>query len=341
MELTSLVIGDCHFKPKAMVAVQRMAAAILQVAQKRRPDFIVLLGDTLDQHETVHSIVHKEATKFIRELSLVAPVYLIIGNHDRPNNSDFLSPDHHFTPLHYVENVTVVDKVLYREIKERKFIFVPYVPPGRFHEALATLPHDYHGVTAIFAHQEFRGAKMGAIESIQGDVWPLEEPYVISGHIHDYDELQANILYTGTPMQHAFGDKEDKTISFFTFGEVRCHERIDLQLPKKRLLHLSCQQVLNLDSASFNPDDETKIVITGTAAEIKTLRKMQIIKDLKALGVKECYKETREDIATSGAFAFSSGTSYYEKLTMAVSSEVSVSQLLRELFGPCKSVSGT
>ncbi len=49
---------------------------------------------------------------------------------------------------------------------------VPYVPPGRFVEALNIIDNEWwKNVNCIFAHQEFYGCKMGAIESIEGDKW--------------------------------------------------------------------------------------------------------------------------------------------------------------------------
>jgi len=86
-------------------------------------------------------------------------------------------------------------------------------------EALQTIENPYNDVTCYFAHQEIIGAKMGAIVSKEGDVWPAENSLMISGHIHDYDMLQPNMIYTGTPLMHGVGDKDDKTVSMFTFDE--------------------------------------------------------------------------------------------------------------------------
>ena len=85
---------------------------------------------------------------------------------------------------------------------------------------------------------------MGAIISEEGDEWDLKSPYVVSGHIHDYQEPQFNMLYTGTPIQHAFGDHHDKTISYFTYmsRDSREHERIDLGLPRKHIVRSHVQK---------------------------------------------------------------------------------------------------
>ena len=101
-------------------------------------------------------------------------------------------------------------------------MFVPYVPPGKFDDAIKTCDDigDIKDYKCIFAHQEFYGAKMGAIISKDGDKWPLHNPLVVSGHIHDYQRPQENIIYIGTPMQHAFGDNTKKTISILTINNI-------------------------------------------------------------------------------------------------------------------------
>ena len=76
----------------------------------------------------------------------------------------------------------------------------------RFIEALETSEHDWKSSLLIFAHQEFKGCKMGAIESIDGDTWSTEYPPIISGHIHSNQTLDTNVYYPGSAMQNAFGD---------------------------------------------------------------------------------------------------------------------------------------
>lgn len=267
-----LTIGDPHFKISNPIESEEMMSKLIILAEKMQPDLIVCLGDILDRHETIHVTPLSSATQFLYQLEQIAPLYVIIGNHDRPNNSDFLSGQHPFNALKMWKNTVVVDKVIKATFKNYyEFIFVPYVYPGRFAEAIGTVsnwertsiiqnnsvqtksgepemvkflriftpimtgedfpypeqkdePSDLNMVDkssnkchAIFAHQEFYGAKMGAIISEQGDKWPHEYPLIISGHIHDYGRPQNNIIYTGTPMQHAFGDQDTKSISQYVF----------------------------------------------------------------------------------------------------------------------------
>lgn len=305
--VTALVIGDPHFKVSNVRETDAMVEAIIRTANERQPDIIIVLGDVLDRHEIIHVSPLTRATKFLGRLMNIAPTYVLIGNHDLKNNRQFLSDEHPFSALKFWgENMIIVDTTTMVTIKGQTFVFVPYVPPGRFEEALNRCP-GWDKATCIFGHQEFRGAQMGAIISIEGDVWPLTNPYVVTGHIHDYQEPQVNILYTGTPIQHAFGDRHDKTISYFTYhspisprGGSGCkpmdreHERIDLGLPRKHIVRLTCAEV-----STYIPQAncELKIVIRGTSGEIKALMKHPNIEMWKRAGYKIAYKDIPLDKA--------------------------------------------
>jgi len=287
--VSALIIGDPHFKVSNIRETDSMVDAIIKVAHEKTPDIIVVLGDILDRHETIHVSPLTRSISFLSQLMEIAPTYVLIGNHDLKNNRQFLSPEHPFVALKYWGNrITIVDTTLLLSIKGHTFTFVPYVPPGTFINALNKCP-GWEQSTCIFAHQEFKGAQMGAIISVDGDNWDLINPYVITGHIHDYQEPQVNILYVGTPIQHAFGDRHDKTISFISFQSPseRLHERIDLRLPRKHIIRISCSEV-----STYVPQDncELKIIIKGTSGEIKAIMKHINISSWKKSGHKISYK---------------------------------------------------
>ena len=335
--LTCLVIGDPHFKVSNILDTDRMTEAILKVAHERQPTFIVVLGDTLDRHESIHVSPLKRATMFLHELSLISPTYLLIGNHDLKNNQQFLSNEHPFTAFKYWgPRLTVVDTTTIVSINDNVFTFVPYVPPGRFEEALNTIENWQHS-TAIFGHQEFKGVKMGPIVSVEGDDWPLSYPYVITGHIHNYDEPQANIVSVGAPIQHAFGDTHDKTISYFTFtnneqGSFRSHERIDLRLPKKLIIRLSAHDV-----PTYVPPTNTqlKICISGTAGELKAIMNHPNINKWKNIDHHKISKKILPlESDNSSMFLQNSGNGKYSEIlySMILNNQL-LTQCYHDIFG--------
>jgi hypothetical protein len=92
------------------------------------------------------------------------------------------------------QRVTIID----RAQRHGDLVFIPYVPKGRLEEALSGV--DMNGCKCVFAHQEFRGARMnarGSFFSPDGDIWPEDAPLVISGHIHGTQQVGRNVYYPG------------------------------------------------------------------------------------------------------------------------------------------------
>jgi DNA repair exonuclease SbcCD nuclease subunit len=399
-QLRVCVIGDPHFKVDNVTESQEMIDKTRDLVYKLKPDLIVCLGDILDRHEKIHVDPLSIATDFLSTLVDIAPTVVLIGNHDRPNNSDFLSSRHPFNAMKRWSNMTVVDKVIDVNIKGFRFVYVPYVPPGRFREALYTVDsvkdalsqidmsqnnnlqnnklqidklQNNNIIDVIFAHQEFYNAQMGAIKSAIGDKWPSHYPFVISGHIHDYQLLQDNILYGGTPNQHNYGDRDDKTISVITFTRIVddsnmvntrvvddsnmvakeivntrivnniqwSEERHDLKLVKRKIFHLKTSEILTW----ICPEDLlVKIIIDGTSAEIKATMKLLYIKELEKKGVLIVYNTIpSNDIQTNNIQLNIQNNSssnerikrieYLERFGNSVKHDLALNNLFEKLFG--------
>jgi len=302
-----LVIGDLHFKTGNLIEMEELCGKIIDEIKKIPDlDFIVVLGDILDRHENINVFPLCYAIDFLCRLHQISKLFLLIGNHDRPNNSDFLSPFSPFSAVKNWENVRVVDTTYTEIIKGTRFTFVPYVFPGRFPEAL-NLDKEWGKSRAIFTHQEFKGCKMGKKTSEKGDHWDINNPLIISGHIHNYQVLQKNIIYVGTPIVHNFGEKKDKAIQIFNFfitGEKDGKEgkegnvkdggyetfRVGLDISKKLFLKIDAK---NLSSLPEKLGINTKIEIKGTAPELKSLEGR--IKELVRMGVKIKTKEIESE----------------------------------------------
>ena len=285
----------------------------------------MVLGDLLDSHERAHLDAHVRAIKLLKICSEITgstdtrPTWLLIGNHDRRNNSDFQSTDHFFTGLS-LPGVTIIDKATIVNIPVAglrdgqtlevmaPFVFAPYVPPGRLVEALDTTEWRTTPPLAIFCHQEFRGVQLGAIKSVHGDEWLLNYPLVISGHIHEYQELQQNILYPGTPIQQTFAESPDKSVLVCEFNifdrdaierpmlkvnkltdmcppvtEGLRYCRVGLSLPQKKVVTTT---VADLDNVSIDLTHKTKLIVSGTPSELKALTKSRKLEAYSKAGVK-------------------------------------------------------
>lgn len=255
---------------------------ILDLVATRQPDMVVSLGDTLDTHERIYMPALVEATQFYLRIAELKPLVILIGNHDRQNNSDYLSDYHPFVALKGRPNITVVDKVVWD--KDKKIIYVPYVPNGRFAEALSTVgyhPYDKEAPDLIFAHQEFNGCSYGSVLSTRGDPWSSDLPPIYSGHIHEYQTLPG-VTYVGTFMQQNFGEGEDKAVMIIHRREDGIDaERIRLRYPTKVVVHLKPEEIK--DYVSRVPSEcEVKVVIHVDATETKALKQDPYYKMLKS-----------------------------------------------------------
>lgn len=213
------VIGDPHFKNDNLYFMNWACQEILDLIKEQKPDLCVCLGDTLDTHERISLRPLHMATKLFFSISELCPLVVIIGNHDRENNNDFLTDIHPFIGLTRTENITIVDKVIWD--KQKNFMYVPYVPAGRFLEALDTINYDPKNLDSkenpsfIFCHQDFLGARFSprssSVRSTKGDAWSENWPLVISGHIHEHQVLPG-VIYVGTFVQQNYGEGTDKCL---------------------------------------------------------------------------------------------------------------------------------
>lgn len=317
--VTAFIIGDPHFKASKVKLGEEFIERCVDKARNVQPDFIVCLGDTLDTNNVIYVHPLMLAEKFLDELTSIAPTYLLIGNHDYINQSQYLTNNHGFGAFKKWPNLTVVDKPTMVEHKGKKFIMAPYVPKGRFVEALDecfTTSTDYDSndgvdirewlnVTAIFAHQEFMDCKMGAHVSEDGDEWDEDWPPVFSGHIHEEQLVGENVYYPGSSVQHGYGDTPNKKVWAIHFRDEEDDddasseddehseqpftiEKFDLGLRWKKLLYLDVDTVKDFD-CSIAEEYDVKIEVRGEREALAVFKKSQLKTKLTRLGVKLAY----------------------------------------------------
>ena len=194
-------------------------------------------------------------------------------------------------------NLTIIDKVHIETIDNKIIVFAPYVPDGRFKEALScSVNETWKTADYIFAHQLFDGAKMGAIVAENVETWNEDLPLLISGHIHDKQQIQKNLIYTGSCLQHAFGESSDKTLLLIeNSGELRY---IDLDLSKKKILYMEIEDIEAIDISLFDDTKKTqyKIVVNGDNTEFNNFRKTILYRDIIKTGTKIVFKQKRIEI---------------------------------------------
>jgi DNA repair exonuclease SbcCD nuclease subunit len=276
-----LAIGDIHIKTDNIEETDILMTEIQKICGLVKPDYIVLLGDILHHHEKILSPCLNRAFEFIKKCCAIAFTYILVGNHDYCNNSQFLSENHWMNVLKGYPKLYIVDNV----VVGGNFILCPYVYPGRFIEALETKTGEWLKTGVIFAHQEFKGCKMGAIESTMGDVWLDEYPVVVSGHIHDVQRV-GKVYYPGAPLQHAFGDTDKRIIlSVDVMDDGKCDiKEFELNVPKKYTVKSSIKDLTKMKVPKDG--DKVKIKLDTTQEEFKLFKESKTYKDMVDKGYK-------------------------------------------------------
>ena len=279
-----LAIGDLHFKRDSHATTDLVIHKIKEKVNECKPDIVVLLGDTLDTHEKIDMKTQNKAGRFIKELAAERPVVVLIGNHDRPDSTTYLTEDSCFYLLKGFPNIHIVDRVMSFNLEtegfaeKMRFVFAPYVTPGTFHDALDTLEIKVmvDRPTAIFCHQEFRKGQ-------NGDEWPETNPLIISGHIHTYQLPQKNIIYPGTPHQTSFSDQSMKGILLCEFTPKTTNINfLKLDIRKKMTVKISPKDVANFVPP---PNCDVKVIIQGEMSELKAIRATGVLASMTGRGV--------------------------------------------------------
>lgn len=189
-----LLVGDPHVTVDELADAQSLMEYVCQFALDAQPDKIVILGDL---HHN-HAVVRVEVTDFwlrnLEALGKVCPVTVLLGNHDRPN--DTASRAHALQPYKRLGGVTVVDSFL----QEGDIGYAPYyATPDALYEAVLN-----RNLKWLFCHQTFDGSvyENGFYAPDGADPVLVGVPYVISGHIHTSQYVNwpgGYVFYAGSP----------------------------------------------------------------------------------------------------------------------------------------------
>lgn len=295
---TCLVVGDPHIRVKEFQFNQLMLDEIVEIARSRKPDFIVVLGDTLDTHNKVDIGPLSRAIDWLAKLKEISKLYLLIGNHDIRNNQVNLCKEefkeHPFTSLKYWSDTVVIDDVTTFKVGNHNFLATPFVPVGEYHDTIKE--QDLSLFTACFSHTSFRGVKYRLEDAPINcpDVWPDDAPPMFAGHDHEYQVVKHNLIYIGTPGQQDFGASPDKAVALITFDEGKNYEMERIKLVKIPLRIIRSEKVIRYKELEefYNYLVElkkqrdivlAKLKLVGTRAELATFSKSIIYQALSRL----------------------------------------------------------
>lgn len=265
-----LIVGDPHISHKRLHRSQEFLLELADIINDVNIDATIILGDVFDEHEWVHVTCSTMWKNFLDKTDKTKKIIHLLGNHEMVNANDYPSQFHALHAHNQHEHYVVVDKPT--EINGMGF--VPYTPSGKFADAMS-------GISAplVFCHQEF----IGSVSEQNGDM-PPQNCQVISGHIHQAMKLN-NIWYPGSPLQHSFGEEDEKFIYIIDVQgkEYRLVQKIQLQLKAFQTVFINWNDTeipadINTDAAYY------RFVTTAKRTEIAIFKSNELYKKLLNIG---------------------------------------------------------
>lgn len=202
--MKALIVGDMHLKISKFDLSCRFLEWIGETVEKVKPDIVINLGDTFNDHAILRSEILSQFRKHVKVVSALTPYFYILGNHDMYKPSD--SKYHALETLKDIENFKVVDTVV--NLNNLGITMVPYI-------------HDYKQFPLktnpiCIAHQTFVGADYGYHRPDIGvNADEMNAEIVISGHIHKRQTF-GKVIYPGTPFAQNVDDiNQQKGVMIF------------------------------------------------------------------------------------------------------------------------------
>ncbi len=243
-------------------------------------DIIVHLGDLFDNRNIIPINLLNYGMDIVEEISKIAPLHIIIGNHDLWSKS--ASEINSIRPFRYIPNVKIYDKVSTFEYNGKKILMMPYIEKRL--EQIKYIDEN-RDCNYLFCHSDLNGCKMHltSVAHKNSDKIDIENfnlfEAVYSGHIH-LVQRNKNFTFVGSIFQMDRNDYGDQKGIFVIDTEDDSEEFIknDISPVFKRVRVVNESDVELLESLK-NSKDYIDIAISNNLliSNRKLRRKLEII----------------------------------------------------------------
>lgn len=173
-------------------------------------DIVIHLGDLFDNRNVVPINMLNYGMQIIEKISKLAPLHIIVGNHDMYNKSD--GEINSIKPFSYIPNVYLYDKTTKIEWNGKSLVMMPYVEKRK--KQINEL-QKFPGSDYLFCHSDLNGAKMHLTSVAHRNFDKIESKdfqgygRVFTGHIHLTQTID-NITFVGSIFQMDRNDYGDQ-----------------------------------------------------------------------------------------------------------------------------------
>jgi len=267
----AIIFSDAHLCPQNFDAGQKLLGFVLEQAIKHKADHIFNLGDTFHYKNEVFVTVLDQYRSFLLEVSKIAKVIQIVGNHDYGREYD----KHALQPYLDMNNVVTVngnyklnDKIGFMSFARDDAKFKKEFKP-------------ISDCSFVFGHFDINGFNLGSGWEEQhsyndGKVFSKQEK-VFSGHYHLAQTKKigkTEITYVGTGFTTSFGESDqEKRIILFDM-ETGEWESISTGMTLHKTIRIK-----HTDTLPEIPEDEVKagvkfrVVIEGPKEYLEKIKK--------------------------------------------------------------------
>ena len=186
-------------------------------------DIIIHLGDLFDNRNVIPINLLNYGMDIVEEISKIAPLHLIVGNHDCwSKSSDEINT---IRPFKWIPNVHIYDKTSKIEFNGLKLCLMPYIEK-RLEQI--NLINNNKDCDYLFCHSDLNGCRMhltsvGHRNSDKIDVENFKSfKRVFSGHMH-IRQVNTNFEFIGSNFQmdrNDYGDQKGITVLDTNTGET-------------------------------------------------------------------------------------------------------------------------
>lgn len=330
--MSAFIIGDLHYKKTNKFITDIAEENILELIKEQNPSFVVILGDTFNDHNKLWLTCYMRVCKFFEKINnLGKHIFLIIGNHEREDNKVYMTDEHFFYGHKYNPMMTIIDRLFVYDFqlpdKILKICFMPYVPPNKVHQCFIDCNIDPLSINLFFSHIDINGSKTQKLARANWEEWPPNYALNISGHVHDEEIVSHNFIYVGTPFQQAFGECENKGVYMMDLNDPSFFRtRFPLKTPLKKKITLHYTQ---LESYVIQPNIELKIDITGSKTQARELMKRQDMVQ-KYNGIQRRFVGETDIILNVPQMTHS--CNFYQRLMESIQQDIELSETFKENF---------
>jgi len=165
----------------------------------------VLNGDLMHNKNSIDPIVASQLTEFFTEANPVSPIYLVVGNHEKPDKYRNISTLDIFK---YTPNVMVVNEPTVVEMEGKKLLMVPF----EYDHMSMVARLDEFEADIFVGHYPNSGVDLGHHDLLCDvkfeDFKPERYELLLFNDIHKHQPIGNNGYHLGATMQNNFGEAE-------------------------------------------------------------------------------------------------------------------------------------